>query len=79
MVGPKGYRVEQDRKPLTYSGARSISIPTVGIIRSPVRAIVLPDRHRPTRQIICRLLTTLAERAEAHANVSLRPVTFALI
>jgi len=34
---------EQDRKPLTYSGARSISIPTVGIIRSPVRAIVLPD------------------------------------
>jgi hypothetical protein len=27
---------EQDRKPLIYTGARSISIRTVGIIRSPV-------------------------------------------
>ena len=28
------------------SGARSISIPTVGIIRSPIRASILPDQLR---------------------------------
>jgi hypothetical protein len=48
-VNPPCKSKEQDRKPLTYSGARSISIPTVGIIRSPIRASILPDHCRRAR------------------------------
>ena len=50
-VNPPCKSKEQDRKPLTYSGARSISIPTVGIIRSPVRASILPDSESRMREI----------------------------
>ena len=42
---PSCNRKSGNGKPLTYSGARPISIPTVGIIRSPIRASILPDSH----------------------------------
>jgi hypothetical protein len=53
-VNPPCKSKEQDRKPLTYSGARSISIPTVGITRSPNRASILPDHlcRRPPNFVV---------------------------